>query len=266
MHYTQRNEICRVGLGDLLTRYFRYVDHHVADRNQQAMLDCLETDASALMLDCGCHAGANARKRADAKGIRAIAGIELNASVAREAVDRGLWVMQANLNRPIPLTTGAVDTVMVSDVLEHLVETTTFVSEVQRVLKPGGYAVISTPNLASWHNIFALLVGLQPFSGPHLTHFSQVDVGIVRRLRKDTCQELADQGWSEVEGESTMYRHIVVGAYRSLKRLFQAQGFIVERAIAVGYYPLPPALERIMTRIDPTHASHIVFKVRKPHE
>jgi SAM-dependent methyltransferase len=247
-------------------RYFRYVDRYVADRNQQAMLDCLEADGEALMLDCGCHAGANAQKRAEAKGMRAIAGIELNAAVAQEAVARGLWVMQADLNRPIPLRTGSVDAVMVSDVLEHLVETAMFVGQVHRILKPGGYAVLSTPNLASWHNIFALVLGLQPFSGPHLAHFSQADLGVIRRMRKDTCQELADQGWAEVEGESIMYRHVVVAAYRSLRRLLEAQGFAIERRIMVGYYPLPPALEKVMTRLDPLHASHIVLKVRKDYD
>ena len=252
-------------LSDLLMRYLHYVDRYVADKNQRAMLDCLEADSQALLLDCGCHAGANARKRAEAKGLRAVTGIELNATVAREAVARGLWVLQADLNRPIPLAGGCVDAVMVSDVLEHLAETGRFVAEVYRVLKPGGYAVVSTPNLASWHNIAALLLGLQPFSGPHLTHYSQTDVGVVRRLRQQTCDSLAEQGWAEVEGEATMYRHIVVAAYRSLRRLFVAQGFAVERAVAVGYYPLPPVLERLMTRLDPWHASHVVLKVRKGH-
>ena len=252
-----------MGLSNLLGRYLQYVDRYVTDRNQQAILDCLEADGKALMLDCGCHAGANARKRADAKGVQAVIGIEWNASAAREAQQRGLWVIRADLNRPIPLQVASVDVVMVSDVLEHLVETTGFVREVYRVLKPGGYAVVSTPNLASWHNIFALLLGLQPFSGPHLTHFSQVDLAVIQRMRQNSQQALADQGWAEVEGESTMYRHIVVAAYRSLRRLFAAQGFVVERTIAVGYYPLPPALERVMTWLDPVHASHIVIKVRK---
>ncbi|MCL7453098.1 MAG: class I SAM-dependent methyltransferase [Anaerolineae bacterium] len=253
-------------LRDLLMRYLQYVDGHVADRNQRAMLDCLEQDNQALMLDCGCHAGANARERADAKGLRAVAGIELNAVVAREAVDRGLWVMQADLNRPIPMAGSQVDVVMVSDVLEHLVETAGFVGEVYRVLKPGGYAVISTPNLASWHNIFALLLGFQPFSGPHLAHFSQTDFGTVRTLRERTCQSLVEQGWGEVMGEPTMYRHIVVAACRSLERLLEAQGFSVERIAAVGYYPLPPVLERLMTRLDPWHASHVIIKARKDRD
>ena len=254
-----------MGLDRLMLRYFQYVDRHVSSRNQQAILDCLEEDSQALMLDCGCHAGANARNRADAKHARALAGIELNVSMARKAVERGLWVMQSDLNRAIPLVNNCVDALIASDLLEHLTQTSTFVREIHRVLRPGGYAVISTPNLASWHNIFALLFGLQPFSGPHLTHFSEADLGLIRRMRKETCEALSDQGWGEVQGESTMYRHVVVGAYRSLRRLFVSEGFVVEKMIGVGYYPLPGNLEKLMTAVDSIHASHLVMKIRKAH-
>ena len=127
-----------------------------------------------------------------------------------------------------------------------------------------GSKIITTPNLSSWHNLFALLLGYQPLSGPHLTHFSDTDLGLVRRLREERCQELAEQDTAEVQGDSTMYRHIVVAAYRSLQRLFTGIGFEIEELVAAGYYPLPPALERIMTRLDRMHASHLILKVRKP--
>lgn len=247
-------------------RYLRYVDGCVTERNQEALLDCLESNPEALVLDCGSHAGSNARKRADAKGLQSIIGIERNVSVVQEASERGIQVMQADLNRPLPLAADSFDVVVVADVLEHLVETSTFVSEAHRVLKRGAYAVISTPNLASWHNIFALFLGIQPFSGPHLSNFCQVDLGPVQHLHERTCQALANEGWSEVEGDAAMYRHLVVGAYRSLCRLFVAKGFHLERVLGVGYYPLPPLLERLMTRLDAVHASHLVFKLRKPSQ
>ncbi|NLF12404.1 MAG: class I SAM-dependent methyltransferase [Anaerolineaceae bacterium] len=253
-----------MSFGSLLHRYLKYLDVHVTERNQETFLDCLEPDAGALVLDCGCHAGYNARKRGDAKGLKSIVGLERNLSVTREASERGIWIAQADLNCPMPLAAASLDVVMVSDVLEHLVELSVFVGEAFRVLKPGGYAVISTPNLASWHNIFALLIGIQPFSGPHLSNFAQADLGPVRRLHEEMCQALADEGWAEGEGDPAMYRHIVVGAYRSLCRLFVTEGFHLERVIGVGYHPLPPLLERVMTRLDRVHANHLVFKLRKP--
>lgn len=37
-----------------------------------------------------------------------------------------------------------------------------FLREIRRVLRPTGYAVVSTNNLSSWHNVVALALGWQP--------------------------------------------------------------------------------------------------------
>ena len=47
-------------------------------------------------------------------------------------------------------------------VIEHLRRTDTLLSELRRVLEPGGLACISTNNLSSWHNVVSLTVGYQP--------------------------------------------------------------------------------------------------------
>jgi 2-polyprenyl-3-methyl-5-hydroxy-6-metoxy-1,4-benzoquinol methylase len=56
--------------------------------------------------------------------------------------------------------------------IEHLRDTDGFMIELQRVLKPGGIAVISTNNLASWHNIVALMLGAQPFPADVSSNFA----------------------------------------------------------------------------------------------
>jgi len=67
-----------------------------------------------------------------------------------------------------------------------LVETWTFVTELHRILVPHGYLIIDSPNLASWHNVFALVLGIQPFSGPNLISLTESDVDLVRSIqRKD---------------------------------------------------------------------------------
>jgi hypothetical protein len=38
----------------------------------------------------------------------------------------------------------------------------------------------------------------------------------------------------------------------------------VEHALGFGYYPLPPGLARLASRVDPAHAHHMVVKARKP--
>jgi len=49
------------------------------------------------------------------------------------------------------------------EVIEHLVDTDHLMEEIHRVLAPGGVCVLSTPNLAAWHNRIALAFGFQPF-------------------------------------------------------------------------------------------------------
>jgi len=55
------------------------------------------------------------------------------------------------------------DVVFANQVIGHLYETDLFLKEIYRMLKNGGYTIISTPNLAGFHNIFSLIFGKQPF-------------------------------------------------------------------------------------------------------
>ena len=150
------------------------------------------------------------------------------------------------------------------DVIEHLASTATFVDELYRVLKPGGYAVIATPNLAAWHNVFALLLGLQPFSGPSVTDMTDGEIDLVRRLHR-RAYDMAEEGEAQrPEGAETVHRHLVVLAYRTLVNTLTRHGFVVESARGYGYYPLPPLLARLAERLDVRHSVHLLVKVRKP--
>ncbi len=55
----------------------------------------------------------------------------------------------SNLNEHIDLPDKSVDSVMVMHVLEHLSEPVVFLEEVSRILKPGGFVLITVP--FNWH-------------------------------------------------------------------------------------------------------------------
>jgi len=55
------------------------------------------------------------------------------------------WVA-ADLNYDLPFRGGTFDLVMMLEVIEHLADIPHALSEVARVLKPGGVAILSTPN------------------------------------------------------------------------------------------------------------------------
>ncbi|MBF0385385.1 MAG: class I SAM-dependent methyltransferase [Candidatus Omnitrophica bacterium] len=53
--------------------------------------------------------------------------------------------IQCNLNEKLPFNDNAFDTIILSDVLEHISRPESFMKEMIRILTPGGKALISTP-------------------------------------------------------------------------------------------------------------------------
>jgi SAM-dependent methyltransferase len=62
----------------------------------------------------------------------------------------------------LPFADDRFDVVVADDVVEHLVDTDAFARELHRVLRPDGWLLLTTPNLAAWFNRLALLGGVQP--------------------------------------------------------------------------------------------------------
>ena len=50
-----------------------------------------------------------------------------------------------NLNRPIPFENNSFDTILATDVLEHLFEPRQFIKECSRILRPGGKLLVMVP-------------------------------------------------------------------------------------------------------------------------
>ncbi len=59
----------------------------------------------------------------------------------------------------LPFPTDSFDILITFEVIEHTVDTRKFVSEISRVLKPGGKLIISCPNLVSIWNRISILFG-----------------------------------------------------------------------------------------------------------
>jgi SAM-dependent methyltransferase len=58
----------------------------------------------------------------------------------------GIPFRQADLNGRFPFDDNSVDVVVALEIIEHLENQFGFLREIARVLKPGGHAVVSTPN------------------------------------------------------------------------------------------------------------------------
>jgi len=199
------------------------------------------------MLDLGCWDGANASRYLPEDAVRY--GIEGNPIAARRAIRAGFQVTQADLNRSFPLADETFDVVTSNQVFEHLHDTDTFIAESRRVLRPGGLLLVSTENLASWHNIGSLLLGWQAFS---LTNVTKHVAGVGNPLANLRGDGGLDAGW----------QHQRIFSHRGLKELLREHGFASVRVYGSGYYPLPSRFGRI----DPRHAALIIVAGRKPQK
>lgn len=59
----------------------------------------------------------------------------------------------ADLSEPLALESAAFDTVILSDVLEHVPEPRTLLSEIARVLRPGGHLLLNVPFMYGLHEL-----------------------------------------------------------------------------------------------------------------
>lgn len=99
------------------------------------------------LLDCGCGAGGYLRALQKMVNINPI-GIEYDRqklNVARQDVVDPLRVIQGDIGN-LPFKTGTFDAVMVNEVLEHLPDQDSGLSEIYRVLRPRGKLLVFSPN------------------------------------------------------------------------------------------------------------------------
>ena len=88
--------------------------------------------------------------------VTAIEGDPALAQVGARYCER---MITLNLDREIPLGEGPFDVIVYGDVLEHLVDPLRVLVELDRGLGPGGFVIISVPNIAHLWIRLLLLVG-----------------------------------------------------------------------------------------------------------
>jgi SAM-dependent methyltransferase len=134
-------------------------------RRQARMLTEVLRDVAgpAVVIDVGCGDGSALAVAAGQNPAHRFAGVDWSASALGSARALGLTVLRGGVAAPgLPVADGAADVVIMSELIEHLVDPDGAVAEVRRVLRPGGSLLLSTPNLAAWYNRGLLAFGIQP--------------------------------------------------------------------------------------------------------
>lgn len=113
------------------------------------------------LLDIGCSTGEWAIYW-KGKGWRC-SGIDIDEKHITIACEHGIEAKRADLNKDtLPFVKDSFDLIFAGEVIEHLVDTDSFLSEMYRCLRPGGRIIITTPNLVSFENRVRILLGIYP--------------------------------------------------------------------------------------------------------
>lgn len=164
-------------------------------------LALLPRDGSANVLEIGCGAGETG-SAALAQGLaRSYIGVEIASQAASVARGRLTEVLEGDVERmTLPWPDQHFDAVLMSEVLEHLVDPWSVVKRVVAKLKPGAVALASSPNVAQ--------------------------IAVLRGLISDRW-ELTDEGVMD----RTHLRWFTQGTYR---RMFEDAGIVIEHVRAMA--------------------------------
>jgi SAM-dependent methyltransferase len=193
----------------------------------------------AVVIDVGCGDGSALAVAARQNPGHRFAGVDWSAGALRQARALGLEVLRGGMD--LPVADGAADVVIMSEVIEHLVDPDAAVAEVRRVLRPGGSLLLSTPNLAAWYNRALLAAGVQPV-------FSEVSL---RGIYGRPGQVVAG--------------HLRLFTRRALTEFLAASGFRCVTVAGARYHDVPRPLgplDRALCRW-PSAASILLVHARK---
>ncbi len=194
------------------------------------------------IVDVGCGDGTATHlvKRLDPGNT--VIGVDWSAMALVQARARGLLVIQGGVDAAgLPLADSSADVVIMSELIEHLVDTDAAVDEARRILRPGGILLLLTPNLAAWFNRGLVGLGIQPV-------FSEVSLrGIYGRP--------GDQ----------VVGHLRLFTRRALVEFLTARGFSCEVVLGAAYHDVPRLLRPLDRSLChwPSMASILLVQARR---
>jgi SAM-dependent methyltransferase len=204
-------------------------------------------DRPLLVVDMGCGDGSTALtllETCEQAGSKVrVVGVDWSSVALHRAREKGFAVFRSSVESPgLGIADRSADVVLMSEMIEHLVDTDYALAEARRILVPGGTLVCSTPNLAAWYNRALLLAGVQPA-------FTEVSLhGIYGRPG------------TEVVG------HLRIFTKRALVGLLDANGYCDVAVTGAPYHDVPKgfkALDRFICRY-PSAASILMATARRP--
>ena len=208
----------------------RYVLKPDPHSSHSVILRWLGEGRGRKLLDVGAADGLLSRRLTEL-GWR-VTAIEGDPALAQAGARYCERMITLNLDREIPVGEGPFDVIVYGDVLEHLVDPLRILVELDRSLAPGGFVVISVPNIAHLWIRLLLLFG----------RFDYLDRGILD------------------------HSHLRFFTERSLRAMLADAGLLVERFTATPaplYQILPVSWHRRWVAATHSVNALIARKVRR---
>jgi len=184
-------------------------------------------------VDLGCGQGEFLEQAGSGGGF----GLDFFAGNARAAAKAGHPSVAGDLNDPLPFADASLDGASLVEVIEHIVRAESLVDEIARVVRPGGWLVLTTPNVVHWTYRWRALTGHAPKQeGYHYRFFT----------RDRLARMLAERGFA-LEARASFGKQAI------LTRLARLAGAGRGRKVR---YAVPAPLEPLL-------AQHFVWRLRR---
>lgn len=196
-------------------------------------LDMLRHLEVKRALDLGCGNGEVSEALGQLLGATVVC-TDISSVAVKQCRARGLEAHQVELGvTPLPFENASFDLVFMTEVLEHLFFPDRALSEINRILRPGGYLLLSTPNLACLPNRLLLPLGIQPL-------FSEVSEHKVLGRRLPAFGQ----------GNPTV-GHLRLYTRRGLEEMLELHGYRVLGLRGAGFHTdgIFSTIERVTARV-----------------
>jgi methionine biosynthesis protein MetW len=200
-----------------------------------ALLKNKQLPKNMRMMEIGCGEGGVLLEIATALNTTELYGVDVNGEALKKAAGKGITVSKVDLNVDcLSFPDGFFDVVLMEEVIEHLVNPDNSVQEVYRVLRFGGYFLVTTPNLAWWLNRLILLLGYQPYWTECSVRYN------VGKFKSPLAEHLSAR------------THLTAYSLKALKELLQSYRFKIICAKGITSNNLPSIFEyvnRLLSRL-----------------
>jgi SAM-dependent methyltransferase len=143
-----------------LARFYKTKQASYFSGARRDFVDRLPRDPTARILEIGCGTGATGALALASGRAGRYAGIELFEGAARQAEQVLQQVLIGDVEKiELPWAPCSFDALILSEVLEHLIEPWAVLARLRPFIRPDGIVLASSPNIAHWRVVRELALG-----------------------------------------------------------------------------------------------------------